>query len=375
VLVFRAPRQRRNGRPYDAALDAVVGVCPGRQLVIDTHPHYYHRIIRSTHPPRVQSPALLDVLIDELRRQLTVPNDVREFRSFVLAKIGEFLDALEAYDRLIAAVSPRLILVCQNGFEKALFTAAKRHAVPLVEAQHGLINYAHPAYSYPRGVDYESCAFPTYFLAFADYWTERCHYPARRCLAVGNDDFFVERTAPEQPAADVLFISADIYHEMLLAKLTAAAARLPARRFKYKLHPNQQADLAKIRAELAHLPNVEVVDGNTAARASLASAGIVVVVQSTVAHEALQAGKRLCVIPILNYAIHSDLFGLPQVILTPSVDSLVEAIEAPPAAMPPAVFFNRFDAARVARLMRHIYDSGFADEREADAALAHASNQ
>ena len=43
VLVLRAPRQALGGHPTDLALDDLVALCPGRILVIDTFPHYYHR--------------------------------------------------------------------------------------------------------------------------------------------------------------------------------------------------------------------------------------------------------------------------------------------------------------------------------------------
>jgi len=153
VLAFRAPRQRSGGRLFDAAIDSLLEVCPGRKLIIDTHPYYYHR--DSSHVPlrEVAQPALLDALVVELRTSLTVPIDARAFRDFVLLKIAEFLRARDQYVRLLERVRPRLLLVCQNGFEKALFVAAKARSIPLVEVQHGLINHALPSYSYLLGVD------------------------------------------------------------------------------------------------------------------------------------------------------------------------------------------------------------------------------
>jgi hypothetical protein len=173
----------------------------------------------------------------------------------------------------------------------------------------------------------------------------------------------------------VLFIAADIYNHILFPLLCDAAARLPERSFKYKLHPNQEADFERLRRATSHLPNVQVIDARVAARTLLASAAVVVVVQSTVTHEALQAGNRVCVIPVLNYGIHADLFGLPQVRLTPTVDALIDVIASPASELPPVVFFERFDEVRARGLMRQLLDGHTATARNEGAAFAHASNE
>lgn len=354
VLVFRAARKVRNGRRLDAAVDQLAQTCPGRQLVIDTFPHYYHRSARSGRPRLVDRPAMLDRLAEELRTQFSIELATKDLEDLVLPLLAGYRRALRDYRRLLLAVRPRLIVMTQNGIEKALFRAAHELGVVVVEAQHGLIGRGHPAYSYPRGVDKRSLVgFPTCFIAFSDYWIRSCRYPADRCVALGNDEFHVVAQPPE-PDGEVLFVSADIYHAALSARLKEVARMLPHRTFAYKLHPNQRDDLAAITAELASWPNVKVIGSDVPMAQALPRASVVVLIQSTAAHEALQSGRRLCIVPELNYHIHRDLFDLPGVQVTSDASALAGAIEAPPGDGAPAVFFDRFDDAAARRLFHDL---------------------
>ncbi len=352
VLVLRAPRQFMAGQRSDLALDPLVQVCPGRHLVIDTFPHYYHLPWRPSRRSHSACPEVVPRLAEALRVEFGITTGEAALRELIVSLLDRFCARQEGYRKLFARVRPRLVLLTQNGMEKALFCAAREQGVRVIEAQHGLIGHAHPGYSYARSIDYRHLqSFPDAFATFSSYWSRACHYPAGECMAIGNDAFHVPLLAPPPGRGQVMFVSADIYHETLVDWLRPLALRLPERHFVYKLHPNQQHARSAIGAELASLPNVEIVDGSVSAGSLLGRVSHVVLIQSTVTHEALQAGRQVCILPLLNYQVHHDLFGLEGVTTTPTLEHLVRAIEAPPGTGKALSFFDRFDAARAAQLL------------------------
>jgi hypothetical protein len=357
ILVFRAPRQRRGERAWDAAVDHLAAICPGRKLTIDTFPHYYHRRTALRTGSIEVRPKILDVLQAAIESDIGIHVEPNELSTVILPRISAFLRDRIDYLRLFDRVRPKLVLLSQNGIEKAMFSAANELRIPLLETQHGLINRSHPAYSYSRRIDYRNLdTFPTHFLTFSTYWTESCYYPVANCIAIGNDNFFVPRTLPDPDRGDILFISADLYHSALVPWVKAVAERLPARSIKYKLHPNQHEHIDNIRCEFSFLRNVEVIAGSVAARDLMFRTSCVVLIQSTVAYEALQAGRRLCLIPEMNYQIHSDLFDLPGVTVTMTFDELVKTISSDVVSTESVNFFDRFDEARAANILRQVLD-------------------
>ena len=362
VIVFRAPRQRRDGRRIDPAVDHLVNVCPGRHLIIDTVPHYYHRRELLKFNRRPTRPGALDDLLAAFDTEMGIQADKSYVEALVLERLSDFVQARADYIRLFSCVRPRFVLLSQNGIEKAMFSAARELGIPLIEAQHGLINRTHPAYSYSPRIDYRGLdTFPKVFLTFSSYWSDACYYPVEHCVAIGNDDFFVERSTAEAGREDVIFISADIYHKKLAPWLKAAAERLPARSFKYKLHPNQHADFETVRDELAVFPNVEVVPGDVPARQLLEGATCVVMISSTLAYEAVQSGRRLCIIPEMNYQVHEDLFGLSGVTVPLHVDELVDSIAASSQFERSVTFFDRFNESRATELIKLLFERGSLD--------------
>lgn len=355
VLVYRAPRLMREGRRVDVALDQVLASCPGRKLVINTFPHRYDRRFAREHDlaPR---PSNLGTLEARLRTEYGVEIDLDHF---VRQRLADFEIGLRCYRDVIARARPRLLLISQNGIEKALFRAARERDVPSVEVQHGLINSAHPAYAYPPSVAGDGQAmFPDVLFAFSQFWIDGCHYPARHRVAVGNDAFCPAKLPPPPADGSVLVISAPKYHDALVRWLRLAVPLAPERQFVYKLHPSQSTAAEAIRAELADLPNVSVRSTDVAVQRLLAEARDVVLIQSTVAYEAVQAGRRLLVIPELDYATHTDLFPLKSVEVVTDPQALAAALGRTLPASEPPVFFKPFDASLCTRVLEQLLANG-----------------
>lgn len=355
VIVLRAPRQRENGRLLDPGIDDFVALCPGRLLTINTFPYYYHLGRRGSAPREFTIGAPLDRLIGALTCEFGNSWDSAALRRLIAGRLAAFDEALAVYRRLFGRVKPLFVIMTQNGMEKALFLAAHEMGIPVIEGQHGLIGGLHPAYSYPRDVDYgDRSTFPSLFLAFSDYWIRSCFYPAGRCISLGNDHFMVKVLPPADSKA-VMFISGEIYHDALRDWVIGLAAAIPDSQVIYKLHPNQHHASRKIQKEFSAFTNIQVIDASVSARSLLSRVAHVVLIQSTVALEALQTGRSLCILPILHYRVHADLFQFEAVTVTPSLSDLVAALERAPTITNPPTFFAPFDAAAAAELLRDLF--------------------
>jgi len=357
VMVFRAPRQLRDGRRLDPAIDDFLALCPGRALTINTFPDYYHLARRRSEQKAVRWGATIDRLVDALKSEFGCSWDEVALRRLIATRATDFEAALAVYRSLFARVQPRLIIMTQNGIEKALFLAAHEAGICVIEGQHGLIGYSHPAYSYPRDVDYgERSTFPAVFLAFSEYSVRSCFYPAGRCIPIGNDNFFIKPLSLPAEAGAIMFISGDIYHEVLRDWVTRLAKAIPDRQILYKLHPNQHHAHGAIRQEFASFKNIQVIDATVSARAMLPRVAYVVLIQSTAALEALQTGRRVCILPLLQYRVHKDLFQLKAVTITATLDDLVSAVTLPPDVGEPPSFFDPFDAETAGKLLRELLE-------------------
>jgi Capsule polysaccharide biosynthesis protein len=273
-------------------------------------------------------------------------------RSVIAQRLAHFETALAAYRRIFARVRPKLILMTQNGVEKALFLAAHEAGIVVIEGQHGSIGHVHPAYSYPRDIDYGNrSTFPSVFLTFSEYWINSCFYPAGECIPIGNNYFAIDPLPPPEDPGAIMFVSVDMYHDVLRDWVMRLARILPNRKIIYKLHPNQHQASRTIVEELAPFKDVEVVDASVSVRMLLAQVSHVVLIQSTVALEALQTGRRVCILPVLHYRVHQSLFQSDAVTITRSVDDLVRALDMPAVGARPPSFFDPFNTVAAAELL------------------------
>jgi hypothetical protein len=342
ALALRAPRLAIKGSKADLILDDILSCAPGRVLVIDTFPHYYHIKLTAS---RVHFHNTMDFckLNQAVESRFGQYLDVE---SLVAQLFVRYRDALVQYGKLLDRVDPKFILLVQNGIEKALFRAAHDRTIPIIEAQHGLINYVHPAYSYPTEISAGSLStLPTIFLAFSQYWVNQCHYPVDRVVVTGNRQLFV---APVRYGSnDILVVSSDIYEKAIEEVLRPAAIKLWQRHFVYKLHPNQFAYLSEIKDRLSDLPNVEVVSNEQTFRHLIQRCSNVLCIQSTGVYEALQAGLSVCLLARLDYETHLDVFDHPNLRIVHDYKEFIREVSNQSSSKdssPPPVFFQEFNA-------------------------------
>ena len=141
-----------------------------------------------------------------------------------------------------------------------------------------------------------------------------------------------------------MVISANIYHNTLAAWVRAISALSPQRRILYKLHPNQSTSASQIAEEFRHLTNVEVMESHVPASMLLKDVSHIIVVCSTVAYEALQAGRTVCIIPQHDYLSHRDIFHLPGVVVPATPEELDRALDVENSTVEAPCFFDPFNA-------------------------------
>ena len=359
LLVIRAARSVAAGMRHDVVVDPIIALVAERSRVIDTLPRRYHLPDGGTQAVGTVPAGLNAIAAALLSAYAIDPYQSAALVAHICQLRADYAGAVRGYHRLFDRARPKGVLMVQNGIEKALFHVANARGIPTAEAQHGLIGFAHPNYSYPRDVDYsQQTAMPSLFLTFSEFWSQAGYYPATRHAVIGTDHFGAGIGPVGTGRGTVMVIAADIYNDELLALTRDLAAHLPGRRIVYKLHPNQEAQEAGIRAVLADLPNVQVGTAGTPAVRLMDDVTHLVAIQSTVVYEALQSGRRIVIVPRHDYHLHSDLFGLPAVSLASDGATMAAALDIPADGSPGPTFFERFDPERARAVLISLIGHG-----------------
>lgn len=349
-IVLRAPKRIAPDRSRDHILDDIVQQTPGRSLLVDTFPLYFH-IRRSRRGRYTQKGRGLALLSEYLQREFHVSFDVS---SMVDLMMSRYVGQSEQYKKILDDVQPKRIIIVQNGIEKALFSVARKRSVPVIEAQHGYIGFVHPAYSYPAEMKPGSLStLPSVFLTFSDHWARSCNYPVPCVESVGNRELCIRPSSPR--AQGLLVVSSDMHQAVLEPVVIDTARQCPDLTVKYKLHPNQFAQKEAIRMRFASEKNISVIADEKTLQQLFEECHHVLAIQSTGVYEALQAGRVVSLLASLDYETHADLFGLPNLRVVRDSSELVRgltssALQHDPSRSPK--FFEDFDAARVAQLMK-----------------------
>jgi hypothetical protein len=355
ILALRCPRIATATGLRDAALDPLIDLFPpAATLRINTLPRRYHvpsSFSAKPLPPFTQA-ALREVAIALAAEFALTAEQLARLEGIMQHSRRVFETDVIGYHRLLATARPAAILLVQNGMEKALFHVANERRIPTIEAQHGLVGFGHAGYSYAPGINYNQLTtVPDLFLTFSRFWNESNHYPARKHAAVGTDHFGSGMKPVHHDLGAILVVSADIYHDKLFTTTRALAQEMPNRMVIYKLHPNQCADEPSIRDAFSDLPNVVIGDPAAPATRMMDDVSHVIAIQSTMVYEALQHGRKICIVPSHDYHIHADIFGHPMVSVCDDQSKLIEALERPSGRMILPVFFSPFDATEAKELI------------------------
>lgn len=250
--------------------------------------------------------------------------DSADLDSFIHDKISSYKSKYFFYKILFILASPKIIFMVQNGIQKAMFKAANDLGIPIVELQHGYIGYFHPAYSYPKKISNNLIEhyLPSYVFLFSDFWKKNIYYPTKfesvGQLSISDDSSIIS-------SDDLLFISANVYHKYLINIAIETAIFFKNRTIIYKLHPNQVKDFDSIKLQCSNFSNIRILLSDWSISELINRNKNVILLQSTVAYEALQNKNMVYILKQADYKVHSDIFE--YVDLFDTSDELIKLIQ------------------------------------------------
>lgn len=271
---------------------------------------------------------------------------------FIAGLIARFEIEKQHYTNMFRRIRPRAVFLIQNGIQKGMLAAARDCGIPVIELQHGLVDFSHLAYSYPHGIDTSKLILPAYFFVYSQFWKNRIYYPVKEIVVTGNTASSVIEKA--HPVYNLTIIAADIYMAELFLFIDGLLGAGYKGKICLKLHPNQEGETGFIRNKYRSYPEVEIIYTETSMKKVIAQSRAVLAIQSTSIYEALDAGVPVYILTKLDYKIHEDIFGHPSVCL---VNSPSEFLGKQPTFRHEAGyarFFEPFDAEKTRSFLEHV---------------------
>jgi len=266
--------------------------------------------------------------------------------------LGHFKSEKLFYTLLFRFSKTKRVYVTQNGIQKALFSAARDSGVQSVEFQHGIIDPGHIAYNYPASiVSGAEIYVPDLLLTFSEFWTQDINYPVKKIIPAGNTVFanvsaYHKEFNPQSKC--IGFISSDVFGLKISKLATEYAALNDKDNILFKLHPNEFAMKSFYDETFRDFPNIRVITNEQPTEEVILSCDAIVLIQSTIAYQALQAGIRLFIYKRMTYYRHAHIFNSPNVQLIDNARQIVVTSDNTRDARD--VFFEEFDESVYHRL-------------------------
>jgi hypothetical protein len=294
------------------------------------------RVYRQFYRRRDYSP-----LVEKINSQLGLHWDNEEINRQIAFFKGERL----FYRWLFRWKKTRRVYVTFD-VPKALYCAARESGVETVEFQHGIIDGGHIAYNYPNQIQPGDKVYcPDLLLTFSPFWCRDTHYPVKRIIPVGNTVLADVEAAgkPFDPESRVIgFISGDVFGSNL-ADLAMEYVRLnPRDRIFFKLHPNQFTRKKEYYRLFRDHPTIRVITNEQPTEQVILGCDAIVLIQSTIAYQSLQAGIPVFIYKRMTYYRHAHIFHSPNVRLIDHARQIVLP-ERPGQPGPGDIFFEEFD--------------------------------
>lgn len=274
--------------------------------------------------------------------------------SFINIRIEDFKIEKNHYTNLLKRRKPKAVFFTQNGIQKGLMCSCRELGIPSIELQHGLANYCHPAYSYPKEIEQykgTEVIVPDIYLGFSNYWIKNINYPVKKSIAMGNTYYSNPVSLIEKKQKEITFISVNIFQKKIEAFLDIYLEKHSDKKINLKLHPNQSNDIDRISKKYNAYKNLKVYYNEVTLSELFYRSKEVVVVTSTAAYEAINFGCKLKIIKDeLSYDI-MDLFEHPNVtVLDEPLDIFKENNNEPVST----IFFDEFNKDKLTNLLKLI---------------------
>lgn len=231
------------------------------------------------------------------------------------------------YLKLFSKMKINGIFFNQNGIQKGIISAAHSLKIPTIEIQHGYIGKGHLAYLYPNNVSFNHLNTITdYFLLLSKFWESDINYPTQKNIVMGNDLFYVPKSDFVE-FKQLLVICSNVHLDSLLVLTKKILKYSTDIKITFKCHPNQKYQMKAILSEFEDYENVNVIFDEVSVQQLIKEIPYVLMIQSTVAYEALQGGCKLFVYEVEDYDALSNIFDNPSVMLVKNEEQIIKEIQ------------------------------------------------
>lgn len=274
--------------------------------------------------------------------------------SFIKSRIEDFKVEKKHYMKLLKRHKPLAVFFIQNGIQKSLMSSCRELGILSIELQHGIVNYCHPLYSYPKEIKHykgTEVIVPEIYLGFSDYWIKVVNYPVKKAIAMGNTYYSTPIFSIEEKQNEITFISVNIFQKKIESYLDIFLEKDSNTKVNLKLHPNQSRDIEQISKKYSIYKNVKVYYNEVTLSELFNRSKEVIVVTSTAAYEAINFGCKLKIIKDeLSYDI-IELFDHPNVIILDKPLDIFKNNNNEPIN---TIFFDVFNECKLKNLIEHI---------------------
>lgn len=248
------------------------------------------------------------------------------------------------------------IFLTQNSLQQGMYRAAHELKIPVYEFQHGIVNKAHMAYSYPEGIiDLKNKIYVADIIfSIAPFWFKDVYNPYSTILPIGNDYFAPNIVRDKIEKGSFIVVSANVFGanlskivlEMLLkGNITS--------NIYFKLHPNQFFEKEYYLEEFKAFPNVKVISNEESMQSLLSRVENMLVIQSTAVYEALFSGVKVFIYKKQSYFVHQDIFDHEGVYLVDNVDRIISILSDSKDIIlqPDKTFFSHYDKEKLLKAL------------------------
>lgn len=188
-------------------------------------------------------------------------------RDFIERSYFDYIFFTFAINRL----SPKKLILCDNGSCKGIYEAANRCSISAYDIQHSLMSRYNILYSYSKKVSKESVVMPSKILTYGQYWNDKYQTYADR-IAVGSPFHEIKKNEVMGKSVSDAFSHLDKEKTMLIISsmrsgkkleriVISLANQLEDFDFIYKLRPNEYPFWKEVYSnEFVEHPRIFVAD-------------------------------------------------------------------------------------------------------------------